>query len=109
MVAISAKLIFSMPPLQVSFFGGFHLSHNTLGELVFSHRKVMGLLAFLAIESGQAHSRESLMGLLWPDLPEADARNNLRVTLARLRAELEKAGVTPSPLVATRHAVQSAG
>ena len=39
----------------------------------------------MALEFGQAHSRESLIGLLWTELPETDTRNNLRVSLSHLR------------------------
>jgi predicted ATPase/DNA-binding SARP family transcriptional activator len=90
-----------MPGLQISLLGSFQITHDRQGELLFTNRKVMGLLAFLALEAGQAHSRETLMGLLWPEMSEADARNNLRVTLARLRKQLE--GVTAvSPLTTSR-------
>ena len=90
-----------MPGLHISLLGSFQITHDRQGELLFTNRKVMGLLAFLALEAGQAHSRESLLGLLWPEMPEADARNNLRVTLARLRKQL--AGATAvTPLTASR-------
>ena len=46
------------------------------------------MLTYLAAEGQQPHSRDLLVGLLWPDLPEAQARNNLRVTLYRLRQVL---------------------
>ena len=42
--------------------------------------KGQALLAYLAV-TRQAHSRTALAGLLWSDMPEADARTNLRVTL----------------------------
>jgi predicted ATPase/DNA-binding SARP family transcriptional activator len=90
-----------MTRLQLSFLGAYRASQTGADELTFTNRKVMGLLAFLALEAGQAHSRETLMGLLWPEMSEADARNNLRVTLARLRKQL--AGVTAvSPLTTSR-------
>jgi DNA-binding SARP family transcriptional activator len=90
-----------MTVLRISLLGSFHASGDHEGEIPFTNRKVMGLLAFLALEAGQAHSRETLMGLLWPEMSEADARNNLRVTLARLRKQLE--GVTAvSPLTTSR-------
>jgi predicted ATPase/DNA-binding SARP family transcriptional activator len=94
-----------MPGLQISLLGSFQITHDRQGELLFTNRKVMGLLAFLALEARQAHSRETLMGLLWPELSEADARNNLRVTLARLRKLLEGVTAVPS-LTATRREVR---
>ena len=48
-------------------------------------RKELALLAFLAVEQEHRHSRETLVGLLWPDVSEEAARNNLRVVLAGLR------------------------
>jgi predicted ATPase/DNA-binding SARP family transcriptional activator len=48
-------------------------------------RKELALLAYLAVEQGHPHSRETLVALLWPDAPEEAARNNLRVVLAGLR------------------------
>lgn len=48
-------------------------------------RKAMALLAYLAVENQQPHSRAALVGLLWPEMGEAKARNNLRVVLSRLR------------------------
>lgn len=49
---------------------------------------MIGLLAYLLIESDHAHSREYLLGLLWPDLPTSAAQNNLRVTWAKLQKAL---------------------
>ncbi len=48
-------------------------------------RKELALLAFLAVESQHRHRREVLAGLLWPDMAEDSARNNLRVVLSGLR------------------------
>jgi DNA-binding SARP family transcriptional activator len=53
-------------------------------------QKVQALLAFLAVESSRPHRREELTGLLWPEQPEAVARDNLRVTLYRLRRALSE-------------------
>ncbi len=46
--------------------------------------KAQALLCYLA-HTGEAHSRHALAGLLWGDVPEAKAKNSLRVTLAALR------------------------
>lgn len=91
--------------LRVSFFGGYRVSQSAAGESFTSQRKVRGLLAFLALEATQAHSREFLMGLLWPELPEADARNNLRVSLTRLRKLLDEGPAAASPLITSRNGV----
>lgn len=46
--------------------------------------KGQALLAYLAV-TRQPHSRSALAGLLWSEMPETDARANLRVTLSQLR------------------------
>jgi DNA-binding SARP family transcriptional activator len=51
----------------------------------FESNKARALLAYLATESDRAHSREKLAALLWPDMPDQAARNNLRYTLSNLR------------------------
>src|SRR4051812_23722820 len=73
----------------------------------FATDKVRALLAYLAVEGRQAHRREALAGLLWPNYPESDALANFRQTLHRLRQALgqttnEAAQTTrysPSPLL----------
>lgn len=52
-------------------------------------QKQIALLAFLALENDRRHSRQALLGLLWPKMGEAEARNNLRVVLAGLRRALQ--------------------
>jgi DNA-binding SARP family transcriptional activator len=50
--------------------------------------KAQALLCYLAV-SARPFSRQALAGLLWGDLPEADARRNLRGVLMKLRQELD--------------------
>jgi predicted ATPase/DNA-binding SARP family transcriptional activator len=76
-----AELIFSL-------LGRLQIEHRRLGAITLPNRKAIGLLAYLLIESDHEHSREFLLGLLWPDLPTAAAQNNLRVTWAHLRKAL---------------------
>ena len=78
---------------------------NVLGPLLIENdhhqpieigqRKHEALLAYLAVESQRAHSRESLIGLLWPDSPPDKARLSLRVTLSALKKKLETADTAP--------------
>jgi DNA-binding SARP family transcriptional activator len=44
-------------------------------------RSAQSLLAFLILNANIRHRRERLAGLLWPDVPEEDARRNLRRAL----------------------------
>ena len=78
--------------------------------------KMRGLLAYLAVESGQAHERERLAGLFWPEMSEAQARHNLSQSLHNLRQALGEGGKTGalsalpgsacSYLLVTPHTVQ---
>jgi DNA-binding SARP family transcriptional activator len=53
----------------------------------FIYRKSLALLCYLAV-TGRPHSREALIGLLWPEATETSARASLRKTLADLRKRL---------------------
>src|SRR6187549_2137972 len=77
-----------MSELIFSFLGPIQLSHPQTGEITITKRKAMALLVYLVIEADHPHTRESLLGLLWPDLPTAAAQNNLRVTWADLQKAL---------------------
>jgi DNA-binding SARP family transcriptional activator len=76
-----AGLIFSL-------LGQLQIRDRQLGAITLSNRKAIGLLAYLVMESDHAHSRDFLLGLLWPELPTAAAQNNLRVTWAHLQRAL---------------------
>jgi predicted ATPase/DNA-binding SARP family transcriptional activator len=77
-----------MSELIFSLLGPVQLSHPRTGEITITKRKAMALLVYLVIEADHPHTRESLLGLLWPDLPTAAAQNNLRVTWADLQKAL---------------------
>ena len=62
------------------------LGDDPLSDLVSA--KAQALLCYLAV-NGRAHSRQALAGLLWSDLPEPDARRNLRGVLMKLRQVVE--------------------
>ncbi|HZD09915.1 MAG TPA: BTAD domain-containing putative transcriptional regulator, partial [Candidatus Binatia bacterium] len=93
-----------------------HLSLGVLGPLQVSiddapvtrleSEKVRALLAYLAVEADRAHRRESLVGLLWPDCPEATARHNLRQALFNLRLALGDHATRPPYLLISRNAIQ---
>lgn len=68
----------------------------------FPTRKTAALLAYLALNPGQDHSREALAELLWPDAEEQSQRHSLRLALSRLRALLGP----DLPIEATRNWVR---
>jgi predicted ATPase/DNA-binding SARP family transcriptional activator len=72
----------------------------------FESNKARALLAYLAVEAGSAHRRESLIGLLWPDSPEEAARHNLRQTLLALRQAIGDRTAKPPYLLITRDEIQ---
>jgi predicted ATPase/DNA-binding SARP family transcriptional activator len=55
-------------------------------------RNAQNLFAYLVLNANQAHRRERLSGLLWPDSAEENARSNLRHELWRLRKAIESKG-----------------
>ena len=59
------------------------------------------LLAFLAVESDRAHSRQKLAGLFWPHLSERKARQNLSQALSNLRRAVGDRTASPPFLIVT--------
>jgi predicted ATPase len=93
-----------------------HLSLSLLGPLQIlldgqpltgiESNKARALLVYLVVEADRPHSREALIGLLWPDQPDAVARTNLRQALANVRQVLgDRTTETPFLLI-TRETVQ---
>ncbi len=70
--------------LQISLFGGLAIDQNGEPVTGFISSKVPALLAYLAV-ARCTHQRDALAGLLWGEMAEADARNNLRQALSNLR------------------------
>jgi DNA-binding SARP family transcriptional activator/predicted ATPase/Flp pilus assembly protein TadD len=93
-----------------------HLRINVLGTLQvlldgvpvqsFESDKVRALLAYLAVEADHPHSREALIGLLWPDCAEETARHNLRQALFNLRLALGDHTSKPPYLLISRSSIQ---
>ena len=66
--------------------------------------KTRALLVYLALNPGP-QARHTLMGLLWGELPEANARRNLRRALWNLRRQLAGPQLLP-PLLADREMIR---
>jgi len=86
-----------LPELVFSLLGRLQIEHSQLGTIALTNRKAIGLLAYLLIESDHAHSREFLLGLLWPNLPNTAAQNNLRVTWVQLQKALRTSASDEQP------------
>ena len=74
--------------LRLQVLGGLTLTLTAGPLLTFISSKAPALLAYLAV-TRRPQPREALAGLLWGELADADAKNNLRQTLSSLRRSLE--------------------
>src|SRR5215212_1521583 len=73
-----------MPTLSIQLFGRLQLcyDHQPLTTIT---KRGQALLAYLLIHRQQAHTREEIAFLLWPETSDKQARTNLRTELTRLR------------------------
>ena len=95
-----------MAKLAISLLGPFQATLGGQPITGFKYDKVRALLVYLAVEHERPHEREALLGLLWPDLPEEAARNNLRQTLLKLREAIGDRTAQPPFLLTSRPALQ---
>ena len=72
-----------MPRLVLSLLGPFQVTLDGQPVTDFKSDKVRALLAYLAVEADRPHRREVLAGLLWPEMPDRQARSNLRDVLVQ--------------------------
>lgn len=73
-----------MSDRKVSLLGGFEVAGSAPGQPALT-RKGRAMLAYLALNSGRAQSRDKLAALLWGGNGNSQARTNLRQTLSTLR------------------------
>jgi DNA-binding SARP family transcriptional activator len=73
--------------LEIRLLGQFNLKHNC-APVEIPSRSTQSLLSYLLLNTGIAHRREKLAGLLWPDATEANARSYLRKALWQARKSL---------------------
>jgi DNA-binding SARP family transcriptional activator/class 3 adenylate cyclase len=76
-----------LPKFRLSLLGRFELTGPD-GPLDLPNKKLAGLLAYLACTAPEPQPREKLATLLWGSHFEAQARQNLRQALFRLRRAL---------------------
>lgn len=77
--------------LQVWLLGQFEIKLDGR-RVVLPARAAQSLLAYLMLSAGTPHRREKLAGLLWSELPEENARRNLRHEVWRIRKALVSPG-----------------
>jgi predicted ATPase/DNA-binding SARP family transcriptional activator len=85
--------------VQIRLLGGVQISKGGVPIAGFISSKVPALLAYLAVNQ-HAHPRETLASLLWGEVTDADAKNNLRQALSNLRKFFDP------HLIITRESVQ---
>src|SRR2546425_662821 len=73
-----------LPKYQLALLGRFELS-RTDGPVELPNKKLAALMAYLACTAPEPQSREKLATLLWGSHFDAQARQNLRQALFRLR------------------------
>ncbi|MEW5872297.1 MAG: BTAD domain-containing putative transcriptional regulator [Chloroflexota bacterium] len=96
-----------MVRLTLALLGPFHVTAEDTPISGFRSDKARALLAYLAVEAQRPHRRDALAGLLWPELPEDKAHDNLRLTLHRLRQALSDHGIAPEVVLqATAKTIQ---
>lgn len=82
--------------------GGFEVYYGDQPVDDFESQKVRALFAYLILHPDNAHSRDRLAGLLWPEKSDDTARRNLRQAVYNLRTTLPH-GDTPAPPILTTH------
>ena len=95
-----------MAVLSVELFGGFRSRTDSGHTITVATRKAQALIAYLALPAGRPHSRDKLAALLWGEMPQPQARSNLRQTLYDLRKSLGEAAsalVLDAELVRLEH------
>jgi len=74
--------------MNIRILGPFHASFRDR-VLSFRSEKIRALFAYLALHEGQSITREKLFTLLWKGSPVKQGKNNLRVSISRLRKALK--------------------
>lgn len=95
-----------MARLSMWLFGPFQATLDGKALEGFKSDKARALLAYLVVEAGRPHSRESLAGLLWPEMPESAAQTSLRSVLANLRKTLGDTENNSPYLIISRETIQ---
>lgn len=95
-----------MARLSLSLLGPLQITLGDRAVTAFRYDKVRALLVYLAVEADRPHRRDALTGLLWPELPQPTARNNLRQALNTLREAIGDKAAEPPFLIVTRESIQ---
>lgn len=78
-----------MSDLQIHLFGKFTVHHDDRPAQGFDAYKEQELLSYLLLHRNRPHSRETLAGLLWGDVPTEKSKKYLRQALWHIQSALE--------------------
>ncbi len=95
-----------MSHLSLSLLGPLQITLDGQPVVGIESSKARALLVYLAVEVDQPHSRDALIGLLWPDQPEPTAHTNLRQALANVRQAIGDRTAEPPFLLVTRETLR---
>lgn len=84
---------------RIELFGGLRARQGQRIVGRFRTQKTGALLAYLAYFRGRMHGRETLIELLWPEVPEESGRHSLSQALSSLRSQLEPPGVPAGSVI----------
>ncbi len=96
----------NMTHLSISLLGPLQITLDNEPVVDFATDKARALLAYLAVESGYAHRRDVLAGLLWPDQPQDKARQSLRQALRHVRQAIADDEAATPYLLVSRETIQ---
>lgn len=82
----------NISPLQVHAFGKLQLRYGQQVIASFPTRHVEELLGYFLIHQDTCHSREKIIGILWPDSSASKSRGRLNTVLWRLRTLFHQFG-----------------
>jgi serine/threonine protein kinase/DNA-binding SARP family transcriptional activator len=88
-----------MTRLSIYLTGSFCVTLGGGSALQFKSSKDKALLAYLAVEADRPHARDKLAALFWPEMPDSEARSNLRYTLSSLRRTIGERDARPPTLL----------
>ena len=91
-----------MAQLEIRLLGSLQISQDNSPANDFISSKVPALLAYLAV-TRRPHTRDKLAALLWGEMSDADAKNNLRQALTNLRK------IADDHLTITRDSIEFTG
>jgi predicted ATPase/DNA-binding SARP family transcriptional activator len=90
----------------IELFNGLRVSLPGCELIRFPLRRSASLLAYLAYYPHRAHSREILIGMLWPEAEPQSGRNRFNLTLSALRQSLTRPDSGIETILSDRFTVQ---